>query len=53
MTRKHFEALAESIRFMELDYGTKRHVAEHVANVCKQFNSGFERQRFLEACGVS
>lgn len=53
MTRKHFEALAETIKYLDLSEQDKRHVAEHVGSVCMSFNVEFDRERFYEACGVA
>jgi hypothetical protein len=50
MTRKHFVALAEAVRFLEADYGTRLAVAKAVASVCRRFNSRFSEYRFLAAC---
>jgi hypothetical protein len=58
MTRKHFIAIAEAVRNVSLTghggepYETEllRDVAESLANALAQFNSGFDRQRFLDAC---
>ena len=59
MTRKHFQAVAEAIRlevkFLEADtdaHKAVRRVAQDLATVFKQANSNFDRQRFLEACGL-
>ena len=50
MTRKHFNALAAQIRYMPIDHATKRLVADSIADTCSQFNSNFDRGRFIEAC---
>lgn len=47
MTRKHFIALAEALK----DSGASRATCEAVAAVCKRMNSGFDKDRFLTACG--
>lgn len=59
MSRKHFNAVAESIRFRylarERDAGEKnaiKLVAEDLAVTFKQINPNFDRGRFLAACGI-
>lgn len=49
MTRKHFEALALSLKTnnASLDLCTD------VANICKATNLRFDTRRFLEACGFN
>lgn len=58
MTRKHFEALADSIR-VEVNHikGNEakeavRSIAVNVAIVCKACNPGFDKSRFMAACGL-
>lgn len=65
MTRKHFEALAEAIRYAqcfnpwpsdaerEAAEVMRRTVANNVADVCAQANPRFDRARFLAACGIA
>lgn len=51
MTRKHFEAIARRIR--EIPALPARTVAAvAMADVCREFNPLFDRERFLRACGV-
>ena len=51
MTRKHFKAIAETIA--EIDNIFEReNVALRFAKMLPQFNGHFDRQKFLEACGV-
>lgn len=59
MSRKHFTAVAESIRFRylarERDDAEKfaiKLVAEDLAVTFKQINPRFDRGRFLAACGI-
>ena len=51
MTRKHFEALAYSIRTI-LDPHVRLNAAVAVASACHQFNPRFNIAQFYEACGV-
>ena len=52
MTKKHFQALADSIRSI-LDPHVRLNAAVAVASACKQMNSRFDADRFYAACGVS
>lgn len=52
MTRKHFESIAYSIRYMTLTDTARREVAERMADTCALHNSRFDRDKFLAACGV-
>lgn len=52
MTQKHFRLLAEAVKDMPLSHDDKVEVAVRLAVVCKTFNSNFNRDRFLTACGV-
>ncbi len=49
MTRRHFLALAEAVRSLELSPADRLRVAEALADVCRQFNGRFDRERFLRA----
>lgn len=51
MTRKHYVALAESIRHID-DIDARKAAAQAVADVCKRDNAAFDRARFFVACGV-
>jgi hypothetical protein len=51
MTRKHFKAIAETISEIDNTY-ERENVALRFAKMLPQFNGLFDRQRFLEACGV-
>lgn len=67
MTRKHFEALARSLKFAhpsvtrpaDAPDSTYRKIAEAawresvaaVADACKISNPRFDREKFYEACG--
>jgi hypothetical protein len=52
MTRKHFKALAEAIRRMNLSKVDKLVVIEAICEVCASFNNGFKYSTFHEACGL-
>ena len=49
MTRKHFQAIAETIAEIENTY-ERENVALNFAKMLPQFNGHFDRQKFLEAC---
>ncbi len=49
LTRRHFVALAEAVRFLDLEPVQRRHVAEALADACARFNGAFDRGRFLRA----
>jgi hypothetical protein len=51
MSRKHFQALAAAVATIS-DPNNRRTVAELLASVCAASNPRFNRQRFMEACGV-
>jgi len=51
MSRKHFITLAQKISEIQ-DVQARRIAAEAVADACAEHNNQFNRQRFLEACGV-
>ena len=52
MTRRHFKALAESVRFLDVNHETRFVVARALAAVCRRFNSRFSEYRWYTACGV-
>jgi hypothetical protein len=57
MTRKHFQALADLVDYarnedMFADAETAKDFANDLADLCRGFNNNFNRERFLEACGV-
>ena len=52
MTRKHFEAIAQTIKAIA-DAGERQRQAEAMANMCAQQNKRFDRARFFAACGVA
>lgn len=52
MSRKHFQALADSIRTI-LDPHVRLNAAVAVASACKQMNPRFNPNRFFAACGVT
>ena len=53
MTRMHFQALAEAVRFLALSPADRLQVAEAIAGACRQFNSRFNRERFVRAATES
>lgn len=59
MTRKHFEAIARSIKAEKEAYtnarvvGAVRRLAEALADDFKMVNRNFDRDRFLLACGFT
>ena len=52
MTRKHFEALADSIRTI-LDPHARLQAATAVCQACAKMNKNFDADRFYKACGVA
>jgi hypothetical protein len=59
LTKKHLEAFAAALRTVrdEQNHGPAGDAMWHatatrVADVCARFNHGFDRARFLKACGV-
>lgn len=60
MTRKHFEALANTLKFQHPEMTTFSATPDQVAtwklmvgaiaDVCARFNHNFDRGRFLDAC---
>lgn len=51
MSKKHFEALANMVQNLPLGRGDRLRVALSLADLCLGFNSAFDRDRFMEACG--
>ena len=49
MTKCHFVAIAEAVRFLDLPMPARAHVAERLAETLRQFNSRFEAERFISA----
>jgi hypothetical protein len=52
MTRKHFAAIAATIKYLNVTDDVRQHVAEEMASTCASFNGNFDRGRFLAACNV-
>jgi hypothetical protein len=59
MSRKHFKALAESLKAEKPgeNWNPNKRVqweldVQAIANTCARFNSNFKRERFLAACGI-
>lgn len=53
MTRKHFIALAATVKGADMTAEARRALAESHADMCAASNPHFDRTRFLEACGVN
>ena len=51
MTRKHFEALAYEIKWIE-NKEARLLAAIAVCKAVKQFNNRFDQSKFLDACEV-
>ena len=51
MTRKHFKALAEAFSAVTPKGAEWRLCVVEVARECRRFNSAFDRDKFLRACG--
>jgi hypothetical protein len=49
MTRKHFQAIADTIRFMDVCDATREVIAKDFASTCAGFNGRFDKQRFIAA----
>ena len=49
MTRKHFQAIADTIRFMDVDATTREKLASEFARTCASFNGRFDKGRFIAA----
>ena len=54
MSRKHFNALAESLKWHaeKLPPDLFWDLVDDIADVCARSNGRFDRQRFRRACGV-
>ena len=52
MTRKHFIAIAEEIKDLDVPEATRQLVAKRMATVLDRFNPYFDRSRFIAACGA-
>lgn len=50
MTRKHFEAIACTVRNSAVDDAARATIARELAVTLSRFNSGFDRERFIAAC---
>ena len=51
MSRKHFEALADQIKWID-NKAARLEAAIAVCKAVKQFNGQFDQARFLTACEV-
>lgn len=56
LTKKHLEAFAAALKEVfpgaELEQDVWRDCVNQITDVCARFNHGFDRTRFLKACGV-
>lgn len=56
MTRKHFQAIADVLRFATERHAgdpcTRDQIAREMADFLATQNPNFKRTRFLDACGV-
>ena len=56
MTRKHFEAIAATIKHADLSKAARARMAADMATTCAEHHRGgfysFDRARFLAACGL-
>jgi len=57
MERRHFELIAavlnEAGSHMPIDMAGREYIARRFADTLAKCNSGFNRERFLKACGVA
>lgn len=53
MTKKHFQAAAELVKFLDVSPAEKMLVAQSMVELFRQFNGRFDQGRFLQACGLS
>jgi hypothetical protein len=51
MTKKHFQALAETIRDI-VDNEARSQAAKAVAKACQCFNDRFDEKRFYKQCNI-
>lgn len=52
MTRKHFEAIAATIKSADMGSVERSKLARDMASTLKEMNPNFDRSRFIEACGT-
>ncbi len=52
MTAKHFKVIAFIVKSIT-DTAERKRIAGEFAAMCKADNKNFDRDKFLEACGVS
>ena len=53
MTRQHFKVIAEVIKKADVTDDQRKALARDMASEMWQFNSHFDRARFILACGVT
>jgi len=49
MTRKHFQAIADTLRHADVDADTRKALIADFARLCASYNGRFDRGRFAEA----
>ena len=49
MTRKHFQAIADTLRHADVDADTRKALIADFARLCAFYNGRFDRGRFAEA----
>ena len=53
MTRKHFKAIADTLRHYPFtDPQDRINLVYRLADTMQQFNERFDKFKFIEACGV-
>ncbi len=50
MTRKHFKAIASTIRDLPVSERQRVQIALAFAKMCREFNANFDQTRFMVAC---
>lgn len=52
MTKKHYEAFAAAIAGSDMNRYYRGKCAEIIADVCENYDPGFDRARFYALCGL-
>jgi hypothetical protein len=50
MTRKHFKAIADTIKNLQVSDEDRKQIATAFAFTCDGFNNHFNLDKFIEAC---